>query len=103
MLGLASGSHGHSEHGNGGVMGRVVHLSSILALVVGFGAVPTLWAVPLPTAAASSVFAVPSSSPRPGQFCSRSSRGDVVHTAAYGRLKCKLDPRNGRYSRWYRV
>lgn len=40
-------------------------------------------------------------SPRPGQFCARADRGDVVKTARYGRLKCKADPNNSRYSRWY--
>lgn len=37
------------------------------------------------------------STPKPGQFCKKADRG--VHRAG---LTCRKDPKNSRYSRWYR-
>lgn len=49
-------------------------------------------------AAPSSVQSVAqAATPKPGQFCKKADRG--VKKAG---LVCKADPKNSRYSRWYR-
>ena len=72
----------------------------IIALALTGGIAPTVHAAPAPATGISTIVAA--GSPRPGQFCARADRGTTVNSS-YGRLQCKADPKNDRYSRWYRV